>query len=453
MNYLVFAAVALVIPSLIIGSSFLIESERYVLILDESESGNDAYIEFYPINSKKNFQVIADEGFVMIEGEEYNIVEDWKGSFIDDDKLFFMAGSVENFDEKINVFVMGKFLGKTIDGSLYDVVVHIHSEQPVEFQSTGEIIGISPTDSTNEIKKEPINEIKNEEPIDILFLIQDTHHRFQDQEYVFTTKLYDKKQNPLGEWNVKGGELSNAEITVEIVDLDGNSLRKIQGTTNEFGWFEGKFPIGTTFPRGEYLVLYTAKYQDNMADVQKPFYVFEVQSHASTRHFLPTSDISRGKWSDNTGNQNQLMFDDLDEYNPLLGPYSSVDNTDYVHSKNLGKKDSFDSDTFHVRITTNGGVTADHDHTVLYALGKDDVGGSDINFTVTLFDGTREVAIWTHSSVANGFSLIENTLTREQVKSISNYNNLSLNFTAWCDPCLGGNDKRDGQVSWIHMIV
>lgn len=258
LNYLAIAAVALIVPVIAIGSTLLDESERYVLILgDEHKSPDNIYLEFYEIDSKKNRQIIVDEGFFLLSGQEYSIITDWKGSFLDDDKLFFMAGKIENFDEKIDVFLMGKFLKKTIDGSLYDFTVHIHSEPHIEFQTTAEIIGIVP--------KEIPKEIWTEEPINLLFLIKDTHHRFQDQEYAFTTKLYDKKLNPTAEWDSKGGAIGDAEITVQAIDLEGNVLQEIKGTTNEFGWFEGKFPIGITFPRGEYLVLYTAKYHNNIA--------------------------------------------------------------------------------------------------------------------------------------------------------------------------------------------
>jgi len=448
LNYLLVASFALIIPAFFVVNSILDESERYILLLDDDFS-NDVYLEFYEIESEKNRQMIIDQGFVKLGDEEFEIIENWKGSFLDQDKLFFMAGKAYGFDRDIDVFVMGEFLEKTIDGSLYDITIHIHSDNPTEFKTKGEVMGLNP----KETPKDMPQEISTETSLDLLFLIKDSHHRFQDQEYVFTTKLYDKKQNPLGQWNVKGGEIIGAEIVVKAVNLEGNVLREIHGNTNEFGWFDGKFPIGTTFPRGEYLVIYTVKYENNIIEEQKPLYVFEVQSHSSTRHFLPTSDILTGHWNDNKGNQNGLIFDDLDEYDPTVGPYSSIDNTDYVHSKSLGKKDSFDNDTFLVGITTNGGVTSDHDHIIAYTMGKDQIDGSDINFTVTLLEGSREIAQWTHLNVTTGFNLITNTLTLEQAKSISDYGNLNLNFTAWCDPCKGGSDKRDGQVSWIHMIV
>lgn len=442
MNYLVIAAIALIIPVIAIGSTLLEESERYVLILgDDDKSSNDLYLEFYELDSENprevNRQIIVDAGYFSLGEKEYSIINDWKGSFLNDDKLFFMEGNLENFDEKIDVFLMGKFIQKTIDGSLYDITLHIHSESPTEFQTTAEIIGIIP--------KEIRTETQTEDPIELLFLIKDTHHRFQNQDYSFTTKLYDKKQNPRSEWDSKGGEISNAEIVVQAVDLKGNILREIKGNTSKFGWFEGKFPTGVVdFPRGEYLVLYTAKYHNNTAGDQKPLFVFETKTDANYRHFTPTYDIDRGQWSDQEGNGDHLMFNELDEY--------SRDDSDYVSSKALGNKNSVTSDTFHVGITTYAGVTTDHDHVISYVLRKEVAGGYEINFTVTLFDGPRQIAQWIHLDVDENFSLITNVLTLEQKKLISDYGNLSLEFTAESLPC-DSCQKREAQVSWIHMIV
>jgi len=441
LNYLLIAALSLILPAVVIGNSLLVESERYVLILgDEHKSENYADIEFYQIDSKENRQVIIDKGSISIGNEEYEIIEDWKGSFLNNDKLFFMAGNAESFDKKIDVFIIGKFLRKTIDGSLYDVTVHIHLDQTIEFQTEGEIIGISPKETP---QKNP-QKIIPEKSTNILFLIKDSHHRFQNEEYIFTTKVYDKNQNPLGEWNVKGGEIKDADITVQAVDLNGNTLREIHGSTNNAGWFEGKFSLGKTFPRGEYLVRYTAKYQNTTVEDSKPLYVFEFGKHSSTRHFTPTLDITKGHWNDNKGNQNGLMYDDLAEY-----PRNDLD---YVHSQSLGKNQV--DDVLHLAISNYaGGVTKDHQHVISYTIRKDSAGGNEIKFTVTLFDGTSEIVQWTHLNINENFEEITNVLTTEEKNRISDYTNLSLKFVAECTVCNGGNDKREGQISWVHMIV
>ena len=435
MNYLIIVGLALIVPAVIVGNSLLDESQRYILTLDE-KSSNVVYLEFYEVESEKNRQVAVDEGFVLAEGEKFEIINEWKGNFLFEDKLFFMTGNAENANKRIDVFITGKFLEKTSQGNMYDITVHIHSDQTIEFHSKGKIRGITSDEDTEQA-------VSNK-TIDLLFMIKDSHHRYQDQEYIFTTKLYDKKLNPTEEWNVKGGEISGAKISVQAFDIQGNTIREINGTTNEYGWFEGKFPLGDSFPRGEYSVVYTVEYQDNISREQKPLYVFEIDRNADYRHFIPTSDIDRGQWSDRDGNNDHLLYNELDEY--------QRDDSDYVSSKALGNKKQSTSDTFHVRITTNAGVTIDHQHIVSYTLRKESAGGYEINFTVTLFDGTTQVAQWTHLNVDENFELVTNVLTREQVRLISNYNDLNLKFTAESLPC-DSCQKREVQVSWLHMIV
>ena len=441
------AVVVLVVPMVTIGSTFLEESQRYVIMLgdDHDSSSHDVYLEFYEIESEKNRQIIVDEGFVLFEDEEYEIIEDWKGSFLNDDKLFVMAGEVENFDEKIDVFLMGKFLRKTIEGSSYEITVKIHSDPEIEFQTEGEIMGIVPKEIPTETG------FGGYLPIDLLFLIKDSGHRFQDQEYVFTTKLYDKKQNPLGQWDAKGGEISGAEIIIQAVDLQGNILREIKGITNEFGWFDGKFPIGSTFQRGEYVVLYTAKFQDNAIGSAKPLYVFEAETDANFRHFTPTSDIGEVTWSDGKGNDNGLMYDDLDEYS-IPGP--GIDDSDYIRSRGLGGTGGSSYDTVHLKMSTNAGVTPDHAHIISYTLSKNLAGGNEIKVTVILFEGSQQIAQWTYLNVDENFIQITNVLTQDQKKTILDYDNLSLEFMAECTLCdEDAPSKRRAQISWVHMIV
>jgi len=442
MNYLIIVGLALIVPAVIVGNSLLDESQRYVLTLD-GKSSNDLYLEFYEVESEKSRQVAIDEGFVLVEGEKFEITNDWKGNFLFEDKLFFMTGNAESTDKEISVFITGKFLEKTSQGNMYDVTVHIHSDQPIEFHSKGKIRGIISEDT---------EQVASNKIIDLLFMIKDSHHRYQDQEYIFTTKLYDKKLNPTQEWNVKGGEISGAMISVQAFDMQGNAIREINGTTNEYGWFEGKFPLGKSFPKGEYSIVYTAEYQGNISREQRPLYVFEVDHSAEYRHFIPTADIDRGKWKDDFGNGNDLMFDDIDEYDPRLGMYASIDHSDYVRSTNLNDKTN--TDTLQIKISRNGGVTKDHQHIIAYTIGKDSAGGNRIDFTVSLLDGTREIAQWTHPDVDENFSLIINTLTRDQSNLISDYNNLSLKFDVECIGCSGiGGDRRAATISWAHMFV
>lgn len=123
-----------------------------------------------------------------------------------------------------------------------------------------------------------------------------------------------------------------------------------------------------------------------------------------------------GFWNDNTGNQNGLMYDDLDE--------STRDDSDYIHSRKIGGNQN--NDTLQVKMSTYAGVTQSHDHQIFYTLRKDAPDGNTIEFIVTLLEGTRQIAQWSYPDVGIDFVLHKEILTREQARSITNYDNLSL---------------------------
>lgn len=92
--------------------------------------------------------------------------------------------------------------------------------------------------------------------------------------------------------------------------------------------------------------------------------------------------------------------------------------TGYVYLDNL---DAFD--------TTWPGpaVSASNTHYVRYRIGKN-VSTGTLNFTVSLMQGTTQIAQWTHSNVAQGFTTYEQNLTTAQVAAITNTSDLRLRF-------------------------
>lgn len=92
--------------------------------------------------------------------------------------------------------------------------------------------------------------------------------------------------------------------------------------------------------------------------------------------------------------------------------------TGYIYLDNL---DSFE--------TTWPGpaISSSNTHYVRYRIGKN-VSTGTVNFTVTLMQGTTQIAQWTHSNVAQGFTTYEQNLTTAQAASITNAADLRLRF-------------------------
>ncbi|AFS80251.1 hypothetical protein NKOR_01725 [Candidatus Nitrosopumilus koreensis AR1] len=430
------------IPLLFVSGLFFDDTERFSLFVEGKEGIiEDVYLEFYEIESTNNRQVIIDEGFVLLKGKNYDVVDKWKGSFLSNDKLFFMSGYAEDFDDKIKVFVIGRFLERISNGSLYEVTVHAHSDQRYHLKNIGEVARIILKDTPEKIPIESKSEPKLPE---LLFLVKGSYRIFEDQQYVFATKLYDKKQNPTNEWNVNGGQISGANVSIKVFDRHGLPAYETNGETNKFGWFEGKLPKEIA-PAGQYNVMYSVQYQNSTASEIKPLYILETKQDANFRHFTPTADIGGAGWNDGGGNNNSVMYDDVDEL--------QRDDTDYIRSNRLGGTGPSTNTSIGFDMTTYAGVTPDHSHYIWYTLGKDIAGGSEIKVTVTLYQGTRTIAQWTHLNIDTGFTLTRNILTLEQQKSITNYEDLSLEFVAECTVCESGADRRRAQISWVHMLV
>lgn len=72
-------------------------------------------------------------------------------------------------------------------------------------------------------------------------------------------------------------------------------------------------------------------------------------------------------------------------------------------------------------------VTIPYTHIVRYRLGKN-VSSGTLNFTVTLMQGTTQIAQWTHSNVAQGFTTYEQALDSGQIANITNTADLRLRF-------------------------
>lgn len=433
--------IPLMIPLLFVSGLFFDETERFSLFVEGKEDSlSNIYLEFYEIESTKNTQVIIDRGLIMFEERKYKIVEGWKGSFLNQDKLFFMSGHAESLDDKIQVFVMGRFLERMANGSLYEITAHIHSDQRHHLKNIGEITRTILKDMPKKSPAEPEPNLP-----ELLFLVKSSYRIFEDQQYTFSTKLYDKKQNPTKEWNVKGGQISGANVSINVYELHEQLVHETNGKTNEFGWFEGKLPKEIA-PAGQYYVTYSVQYQNSTASATRSLFILETKQDANFRHFTPTAHIGNISWNDGIGNNNGILYDDIDE--------NQQDDSDAIRSQRIGATGgSTNSGTAHFKMSTYAGVTTDHSHYIYYTIGKDASGGSELRFTVTLYEGNRQIAQWTHLDVDEGFEKIVNVLTREQADAITDYGNLSLEFVVDCTVCESGADRRRGQISWVHMLV
>lgn len=170
---------------------------------------------------------------------------------------------------------------------------------------------------------------------------------------------------------------------------------------------------------------YTVTGQD--AGVAKVF-LFSAESTAYTftgedalltgillEYLRPDSDLSRGSWTDQAGGTVNI-YTAIDEV--------TASNADYIKSSSGAGTDTYQATLSDPTVPVDtGGI-----HEVKYRYGKGSAGGAQINLTVRLKEGGTTIATWVHNDVGAGWTDATQTLTAPQIASITNYNNVFVEF-------------------------
>lgn len=137
------------------------------------------------------------------------------------------------------------------------------------------------------------------------------------------------------------------------------------------------------------------------------------------RGYLPTPQIARpvldavpGGWT------SEPLYDKLDE--PV------ANDGDVIQSS----ENPITADITELRLGSVIDPGTSSGHIMRYRYRKNASGGSTINLTVRLMQGTTEIASWTHNNLGDTMLLAEQTLTTGQADSITDYSDLRLRFEA-----------------------
>jgi hypothetical protein len=126
---------------------------------------------------------------------------------------------------------------------------------------------------------------------------------------------------------------------------------------------------------------------------------------AAGQTLRPASDLSAGNWTASTGNSIYAMLDE-----------TTRDDSDYA------KLPGTTPSTFKVALSSGNDPLSSSNHVLSYVLQG--------NHTVRLVqDANTTIASW-NEAVGATFTLVERTLNASQADSITNYGNLSVEFTA-----------------------
>ncbi|MEM2159765.1 MAG: hypothetical protein QXN55_02285 [Candidatus Nitrosotenuis sp.] len=162
-------------------------------------------------------------------------------------------------------------------------------------------------------------------------------------------------------------------------------------------------------------------------------------SSGSTQYARPDSDVTKDNWTTGTGSTTNL-YAEIDE--------STQNDSDYDKSGQISLLDT--TETLEVGLSNVIDPETSSNHIVRYAYGKDASGGAVIDLTVSLMQGTTQIASWTHNDIGTGFTLATQTLSAAQADSITNYSDLRLRFVATYS---SGIVARSAQISWAEFEV
>lgn len=128
----------------------------------------------------------------------------------------------------------------------------------------------------------------------------------------------------------------------------------------------------------------------------------------------PSSDISIGNWTTNTGGTTNL-YATIDEETPS--------ESDFIQS---GQTPS--ADTIEVQLSSVSDPASSDGHVVKYRYKKANTG--NVSLTVRLMQGATEIASWTHSNISSTWTTASQTLSGAQADSITDYSDLRFKFEA-----------------------
>ena len=230
--------------------------------------------------SSSKLPISVVEGLIIHDNKDFVTSKNWKGTIFRNDKLLVLSGDAISYDgTMLKMELLGKLVDNTTRGAMYRLVgIIIHDNQRVIiFAENIEIMNINHLtneiilnemphiiiNQSNVLKKLEAPIIKKSAPITVI--TKHTDRLYIEYPYIFTSKVYLLKENPHDYFDLKGGEVQGAHVTVEIVDNNGKVVKSFNGTTDRFGYFSDSFLPPDNFALGTYMVHVTAE-KDGSSD-------------------------------------------------------------------------------------------------------------------------------------------------------------------------------------------
>lgn len=275
---------------------------NHVYLFDSTGCIDSDKTQDYDLKMTLNTGISYDGKFVMSEKDGvaqffdtyYPFGEDWKIRTLHNNTLVLMYGSATDYQNDtifihllghlINdthsnpiYLISGKVSGKNGDARFHDVVelldLKFLNDSKSNLLTLPKMIGNQTPPLSNESQNKSISENKHLEPI--LLLAKSHESVYVEYSYGFTAKVYYANTNPRYDFDQYGGEVSDANVTVHILNWNGKVMKSFNGMTNRFGYFSDTFLIPDDFIPGKYVVTITAEKDGSVDSHDYILYVYK----------------------------------------------------------------------------------------------------------------------------------------------------------------------------------
>lgn len=181
----------------------------------------------------------------------------------------FQSGSLIVGDSIIEIVdARAKFMGNSFVVHSDDILIYAKSMGEQGFQINSYLLGGNQLEAIKltsvSMDEEEIIAENDSQKIETIVLVQQDIRTFWNDNYDIEIKVFDKAINPKPQFYQSFGAIENANIQVNLKDLEGNQLTQFTGQTNSRGFWEGDyFVLQNLVAGGTYLVEVNVDYLDS----------------------------------------------------------------------------------------------------------------------------------------------------------------------------------------------
>jgi len=220
-----------------------------------------------------NLLSTLDNGVVTIADDNYLNSGIWQATMLRDGKYLVISGDAQDVGGNIiHLNLFGKLIDSNQAGSVYRITGKITATETMKVIFSAKVTLIVPnvTPQQTQPKTLPENQTSaalskaqgptaNVSATKILLIAKQTSPISISYLYGINVKVFYADQNPIANFDQYYGVVPNANITTQILDSIGITVKSFEGLTDDHGYYFYNFRIPDNFVPGTYTVHVTAQ--------------------------------------------------------------------------------------------------------------------------------------------------------------------------------------------------